>query len=97
MADGSGLMERYCEPGEQWRVIDVMHPCPERGKHRACELENKGRCPNQRLVLRLRREKVLYKSCLYRKGRKIFEKGGRIPVGVRGVSTGFWPPDSKVE
>jgi hypothetical protein len=75
------LYEEYCEPGELWRVVEVIQPCPDKGTGRACELENKGRCPNQRLILRLTRDKILYKTCLYRKGRRIFDKAGRTPVG----------------
>jgi len=88
---GDDLLDRFCEPGEMWRVVEVLEPCPDKGKGRHCELENRGRCPNQRLVVRLRRDKTLYKTCLYRKGRRIFEKGERSPVGERGVSSGLNP------
>jgi len=82
MSDGSGLCEEYCEPGELWRVVNVTQPCPEKGHGQDCEVANKGRCPNQRLIMRLDRDKVLYRTCLYRKGRKIFDKTARTPVGV---------------
>jgi len=91
MGEGDGLTERFCEPGELWRVVDVVQPCPDKGSGRSCEEENKGRCPNQRLVVRLRRDKMLYKTCLYRKGRRIFAKGKRSPVGDRGFSSGSCP------
>jgi hypothetical protein len=91
LGEGDGLMERFCEPGELWRVIDVVHPCPDKGRGRSCERENKGRCPNQRLVVRLRHERTLYKTCMYRKGCRIFDKGKRSPVGERGISTGSTP------
>ncbi len=82
------LMERFCEPGEFWRVVKVLQPCPEKGKGRSCEMENKGRCPNQRLMVRLRFEKTVYKTCLYRKGRRIFGKGDTAPVGRGVMSSG---------
>ena len=82
------LMERFCEPGELWRVINVLQPCPDKGKGKPCELENMGRCPNQRLVVRLRSEKSLYKTCLYRKGRRIFDKSDDSPVGRVLISYG---------
>jgi hypothetical protein len=88
------LMERFCEPGEFWRVVKVLQPCPEKGKGRACELENKGRCPNQRLMVRLRFEKTVYKTCLYRRGRRIFEKGDTAPVGRQALSTGVGLPEA---
>jgi hypothetical protein len=91
LGDGDGLLDRFCEPGEMWRVVDVVEPCPDKGKGRSCEMENRGRCPNQRLVVRLRRDRTLYKTCLYRKGRRIFDKGGRSPVGNRGISSGWNP------
>jgi DNA-directed RNA polymerase subunit RPC12/RpoP len=91
LGEGDDLTERFCEPGEMWRVVDVVNPCPDKGRGRSCELENKGRCPNQRLVVRLRRDKTLYKTCLYRKGRRIFDKGKRSPVGERGFSSGSNP------
>jgi len=69
-------------------VIRVVEPCPDRGKGRACELENRGRCPNQRLVVRLSHNKTLYKTCLYRRGRKIFDKGWRPAVGSKPTSSG---------
>jgi hypothetical protein len=43
------------------------------------------------MVLRLRGEKSLYKTCLYRKRRKIFDKGGHAPVGERPPSSGLMP------
>ncbi len=88
---GDGLLDRFCEPGEMWRVVEVVEPCPDKGKGRTCEIENKGRCPNQRLVVRLHRDKTLYKTCLYRRGRRIFDKGYRSPVGNRAISTGWNP------
>ncbi len=83
------LMERFCERGELWRVINVVQPCPEKGKGKTCELENMGRCPNQRLIVRLRFEKSLYKTCLYRRGRRIFEKSEDAPVGRVPISSGL--------
>jgi hypothetical protein len=85
------LCEEHCEPGELWRVVDVFSPCPDRGRGRSCELENKGRCPNQRLILRLRRDKVLYKTCLYRKGRRIFDSAQRTAVGQTAPSSEVYP------
>lgn len=85
LGEGDGLMERFCEPGELWRVIDVVEPCPDKGRGRSCERDNRGRCPNQRLVVRLRQEKTVYKTCMYRKGCRIFDRGRRSAVGERGV------------
>jgi hypothetical protein len=79
--EGNEFHEEYCEPGELWRVEKVTQPCPDRGEDRECEINNKGRCPNQRLLLRLERDKKLYKPCLYRNGRRIFDKTSRTPVG----------------
>ncbi len=81
------LLERFCERGELWRVINVVQPCPEKGKGKPCEIENMGRCPNQRLIVRLRSEKDLYKTCLYRRGRRIFEKSDDAPVGRVPISS----------
>lgn len=89
------LNERFCEPGEFWRVVNIVEPCPDKGKGRACERDNHGRCPNQRLVVRLRRDKTLYKTCLYRGGRRIFDKSGRSPVGNTGISSGFSFPEEQ--
>jgi DNA-directed RNA polymerase subunit RPC12/RpoP len=83
-ADEDDLSDRYCEPGELWHVVDVIQPCPDKGTERACELENRGRCPNQRLLLRMSRDSKVYKTCLYRKGRRIFDKTDRTPVGKQG-------------
>ncbi len=69
--------DRFCEAGEMWRVVDVVEPCPDKGKGRSCEAQNRGRCPNQRMVVRLSRDSTHYKTCLYRNGRRIFEIGGR--------------------
>ncbi len=80
--------ERFAEAGELWRVVNVIDPCPDKCKNRTCETENRGRCPNQRLVVRLSRDTVLYKTCLYRRGRKIFDKGGRVPVGRLALTSG---------
>jgi hypothetical protein len=85
LGEGDGLMERFCEPGELWRVMEVVQPCPDKGRGRDCERENRGRCPNQRLVVRLRRERTLYKTCMYRRGRRIFDKGKRSPIGDRNL------------
>jgi len=74
--------EEYCEPGELWRVVKVTQPCPDQGEDKACEVNNKGRCPNQRLIVRLERNGQLYRTCLYRNGRRLFDKTGRVPVGV---------------
>lgn len=93
--DQDDLFERHCEPGELWRVVEVLEPCPDKGKGRVCELENKGRCPDQRLILRLTRDKVLYKSCMYRKGRRIFDKSGRTPVGKQPTSGTVYPDDDE--
>lgn len=82
LREGDELNEQYCEPGELWRVVKVTQPCPDKGHSLDCELENRGRCPNQRLLMRLDRDNTLYRTCLYRKGRKIFDKSARIPVGV---------------
>lgn len=91
--DSQDLHDRFCEPGEQWRVVQVVQPCPEKGKGRPCELENLGRCPNQRLYVRLPRETVIYRTCLYRKGRQIFGRDYRLPVGrSTPVTTGSSPP-----
>ncbi|AFM24193.1 hypothetical protein [Desulfomonile tiedjei] len=96
LADKDGLNDRFCEPGESWRVVNIVEPCPDRGKGRACESENHGRCPNQRLVVRLRRDNIVYKTCLYRRGVRIFDRESRTPVGNTGVSTGFkLPSDEK--
>ncbi len=81
LGNNKDLNERFCEPGALWRVVDVVEPCPDKGKGRYCEVENRGRCPNQRLVLRLSRDVTLYKTCLYRGGRRIFDKSSRTPVG----------------
>lgn len=93
--EGSGLHEEYCEPGELWRLVEVIHPCPEKGRARECERDNKGRCPNQRLILRLRRDKTLYRSCMYRKGRKIFDKSSRSPVGAGPPPSDILPPEDE--
>ena len=85
------LSDRYCEPGELWRVVEIIEPCPDKGQGKSCEMDNEGRCPNQRMVLRLRGEKALYKTCLYRKRRKIFDRGGHAPVGERSPSSGLMP------
>jgi predicted Zn finger-like uncharacterized protein len=88
LASSGELEERFAEAGETWRVVNVIEPCPDKGKGRACELTNKGRCPNQRLVVRLSRDTTLYKTCLYRGGRRIFDKGGRAPVGSCALTSG---------
>ena len=81
IGESGGLHDRFCEPGEQWRVVDVVDPCPDKGQGKACELENLGRCPNQRLYVRLPGESTIYRTCLYRKGRKLFGRDYRLPVG----------------
>ena len=86
--------DRFCEAGEMWRVVDVVEPCPDKGKGRSCEAHNKGRCPNQRMVIRLSRDITLYKTCLYRNGRRIFDIGGRSPVGNCAVTSGSQTIDS---
>ena len=93
LGDNENLNERFCDQGELWRVVEVVEPCPDKGKGRACEAENRGRCPNQRLVIRLRGDKTRYKTCLYRQGRRIFAKNRRSPVGNSGVSSGCNFPD----
>ena len=89
------LSEEYCGPGELWRVVEVIQPCPDKGKGRACEVENKGRCPNQRLILRLSRDKTLYKTCMYRKSRRIFDRSGRTPVGKQTTADVFFTDDEE--
>lgn len=81
LAGTSDLMDKFCDPGETWRVVKVVDPCPDKGKGRPCELQNCGRCPNQRLVVRLSRDMSLYKTCLYRRGWRIFDTSSRSPVG----------------
>lgn len=92
---GEELADLFSEPGEQWRVVKVVEPCPDKGKGRACELQNRGRCPNQRLLVRRRKEVTVYKTCLYRQGRRLFEKGGRVPVGKINTSTAVLPPSQE--
>lgn len=76
------LNDVFCEPGELWKVIQVVRPCPDKGKGKACELENRGKCPNQRLLVKpMSLDRTYYRTCLYRKGRKIFEKHVKVPVG----------------
>jgi predicted Zn finger-like uncharacterized protein len=87
--------DRFCEAGEMWRVVDVVEPCPDKGKGRSCEAQNRGRCPNQRMVVRLSRDSVLYKTCLYRNGRRIFDLGGRSPVGNCAVTSGSQSIETK--
>ncbi len=91
LSEARNLEDRFCEPGEQWRVVTVVEPCPERGRGKACEIENHGRCPNQRLLVRLPREQTIYRTCLYRKGRKLFDKDYRLPVGHTPMSTDSRP------
>ena len=86
LGDTEDLDDQFCDPGELWRVVEVVEPCPDKGKGRACEVENRGRCPNQRLVIRLRGGKKQYKTCLYRQARQIFDKNRRPPVGDRCAS-----------
>jgi hypothetical protein len=81
--EGDDFHEEYCEPGELWRVVKVTQPCPDRGEDKECEAKNKGRCPNQRLILRLDRDRMIYRTCLYRNGRRIFDKTSRVPVGSK--------------
>lgn len=88
LGDTQDLDDRFCDPGELWRVVEVVEPCPDKGKGRACEVENRGRCPNQRLVIRLRGGKTQYKTCLYRQARQIFDKNRRAPVGDRCATSG---------
>jgi hypothetical protein len=83
----SGLDEEYCEPGENWRVVSIIEPCPDKGKNRTCELENNGRCPNQRMVVRISGDNRMHKTCLYRRGRRIFAPEDRMPVGNVGLSS----------
>lgn len=87
--EGDEFSEVYCEPGEFWTVMKVTQPCPDRGDDKSCELNNKGRCPNQRLLMRLERNKKLYKTCLYRNGRKVFDKTGRSPVGAKPLTDDY--------
>lgn len=93
--EGDGLDDEYCEPGQEWRVVEIVAPCPDKGRGRACELENKGRCPNQRMLVRRRKDKTMYRSCLYRKGRKVFDKTSRTPVGAIPVSEVVTTDDDK--
>lgn len=83
MRNGEGFHQEYCEPGGLWRVEKVRQPCPYKGEDKSCEEENRGRCPNQLLVLRLERDSALYGTCMYRNGRKIFDKTYRSPLGVK--------------
>ncbi|MDQ7785839.1 MAG: hypothetical protein RDU20_23360 [Desulfomonilaceae bacterium] len=83
--DGEGFNEAYAEPGELWHVVKVTQPCPDKGDDRACERENKGRCPNQRLLMRLDRDDSFYRTCLYRNGRKLFDRSDRTQVGAQGL------------
>lgn len=83
-AETDSLMDRYCEPGELWRVTEVIEPCPDKGRGRACEIQNRGRCPNQRLIVRLVRDTAEHKTCLYRKARLIFDIMNTYPVGRLG-------------
>jgi hypothetical protein len=80
--DEGELFDEYCDPGELWRVIEVSEPCPHKDGQLECETQNRGHCPNQRLVLRLERTGKLYTSCLYRHGRKVFDATSRTPVGA---------------
>jgi hypothetical protein len=89
------LEERFAEAGELWRVVNVIEPCPDKGKGRSCETENRGRCPNQRLVVRLSRDTTIYKTCMYRRGRKIFDRGGRAPVGSCALTSGSMTVESR--
>ncbi len=91
LADDENLDDRFCEAGELWRVMEVVEPCPDKGKGRDCEAENRGRCPNQRLVIRPRGEKTRYKTCLYRKGARIFDKSRRYPGWRRSASSWLNP------
>lgn len=91
LGEAGDLVDRFCEPGEQWRVVNVVEPCPDRGTGKACELENHGRCPNQRLYVKLPNEHAVYRTCLYRKGRRLFDKDYRLPVGRNLMSTGCRP------
>ncbi|MFH0822850.1 MAG: hypothetical protein V2B18_08860 [Pseudomonadota bacterium] len=79
--DAGDFHDEFCEPGELWRIEEIIQPCPDREKGKSCEAENKGRCPNQKLVLRRLRDGTVHTSCLYRKGRRVFDKSDRAPVG----------------
>jgi DNA-directed RNA polymerase subunit RPC12/RpoP len=83
--EDEGFHEEYCEPGELWHVVKVTQPCPDKGDDRECERNNKGRCPNQRLLMRLDRDNSFYRTCLYRNGRKLFDKTDRTLVGAQGL------------
>lgn len=83
--DEGTFHEEYCAPGELWHVVKVTQPCPDKGDDRECELRNNGRCPNQRLIMRLDRDNVLYRTCLYRNGRKVFDRTDRTLVGAQGL------------
>ncbi len=83
--DGEGFNEAYAEPGQLWHVVKVTQPCPDKGENRECERKNKGRCPNQRLLMRLDRDNSFYRTCLYRNGRKLFDKTDRTLVGAHGL------------
>ncbi len=95
LATSGVLEERFAEAGELWRVVNVIEPCPDKGKGRSCEAENRGRCPNQRLVVRLSRDTTIYKTCMYRRGRKIFDRGGRAPVGSCALTSGSMTAESR--
>ncbi|MFC1836393.1 zinc-ribbon domain-containing protein [Thermodesulfobacteriota bacterium] len=79
---GEDFHEVYCEPGELWKVIEVTEPCPHKDEDEECERRNKGACPNQSLIVRLNRDRQLYSTCLYRLGRRLFDKATRHPVGA---------------
>ncbi len=86
LKESNDLFEEHCEPGQLWKVIDLITPCPDKGLGKACELENKGKCPNQRMLIRPVDKKTVYRSCLYRKGRRVFDKAiVRAPVGAQQV------------
>ncbi len=85
------FLEEFRDRGHEWRVVEAIRPCPIKGTQKKCELENKGRCPNERLVLRLRHDRMLYKSCLYREGRRIFDVWDRPAVGKQPTTSALFP------
>ncbi len=95
LRDGDEFCEQYIEPGEFWRVVDVIAPCPDKGHGRACEIENQGRCPNQRLIVRLRRDRTRYRTCLYRRRRRIFDRADHTAVGVQQPTAELFPVDEE--
>lgn len=83
--------EEYCEPGRLWRVVEVGTDCPHKLEDKHCERKHGSPCRNQRLVMKPERGKGLYTTCLYRNGRRIFDRASRTPVGAQD----FWFSDEE--